>query len=71
MFGLRLDMSELCQICLAWGRICRVKQEHALWKSRSGAKTMNLGPDKLIACKLNIIDLREIKEIIREQLEAT
>jgi hypothetical protein len=32
---------------------------------------MNLGPDKLIACKLSIIDLREIKEIIREQLEAT
>jgi hypothetical protein len=61
-------MSGLCQICLAWGRICSVKQEYTLRKRRSGAKTMNLGPDKLIACKLNTTDLREIKETTRSKL---
>jgi hypothetical protein len=61
MFGLRSDMSGLGRICLAWGRIYPVKQEHTLQKSRSGAKTMNLGLDELTTCKLNTIELREIK----------
>jgi hypothetical protein len=30
-------------------------------ESRSGAKTMNLGSDKLTTCKLNTIELREIR----------
>jgi hypothetical protein len=29
---------------------------------------MNLGPDKLTACKLNTIELREIKGITRSNL---
>jgi hypothetical protein len=58
MFGLRLDISEL-------GQICPVKLDLALWKSRSGANTMNLGPDKLTVHKLNTIELREIKGTTR------
>jgi hypothetical protein len=68
MSGLGSDISGLC-----W--ICSVKQEHALGldkqeqqKSRSGAKTMNLGLDKLTTCKLNTIELREIKETTRSNL---
>jgi hypothetical protein len=60
MSGFRSDMSGLCRICLSWGQICPVKPEHAQQKSRSGAKTMNLGPDKLTACKLTTLELREI-----------
>jgi hypothetical protein len=70
MSGLRSDISGLC-------RICPVKQEHALGldkqeqqKSRSGAKTMNLGLDKLTTCKLNTIEPREIKETTRSNLNS-
>jgi hypothetical protein len=58
MSGLRLDISGL-------GQICSVKLDLALWKSRSGAKTMNLGPDKLTVHKLNTIEVREIKGTTR------
>jgi hypothetical protein len=50
------------------GRICLVKLNLTLWKSRSGAKMINLGPDKLTACKLNTIELREIKGTTRSNL---
>jgi hypothetical protein len=39
-----------------------------LWKSRLGAKTMNIGPDKLTTYKLNTIELREIKGTTRSNL---
>jgi hypothetical protein len=53
MSSLRLDMS-----CLDW--ICLVTRNFEQWKSRSGAKTMRLGPDKLTISKLDKIELREI-----------
>jgi hypothetical protein len=61
MSNLRSDMSVLC-----W--ISSVKLDLMLWKSRSGAKMMNLGPDKHTTCKLNTIELREIRRIIRSNL---
>jgi hypothetical protein len=42
--------------------------KHALWKSRSGAKMINLGLNKLTAAKLNTIELREIKGTTRSNL---
>jgi hypothetical protein len=39
-------------------------------KSRSGDKMMNLGPDKLMACKLNTIELREIKGTSRSNINS-
>jgi hypothetical protein len=61
-------MSGLGQICLAWGQIYPINQEHTLRKSRLRAKTMNLGPDELTACKLDTIELREIKGTTRSNL---
>jgi hypothetical protein len=61
MSGFRSDMSRLCRICLG-------NLDLTLQKSRSGAKMMNLGPDKFTACKLNTIDLREIKRTTRSNL---
>jgi hypothetical protein len=55
-------MFGLCQICL-------INLDLELRKSRSNAKTMNLGPDKLTTCKLNTIELREIKGITRSNLK--
>jgi hypothetical protein len=60
MSDLRSDMSELGQICLVWGRICPVTRNFVRWKSRSGAKTMWLGPNKLTISKLDNMELREI-----------
>jgi hypothetical protein len=39
-------------------------------ESRSGAKMMNLGPDKLKTCKLNTIELKEIRRTTRSNLIA-
>jgi hypothetical protein len=61
MSGPRLDMSGLCRICL-------VKLDLMMQKNRSGAKTMNLDLDKLTACKLNTIELRELRRTIRSNL---
>jgi hypothetical protein len=44
-------MSRLC-------RICPGKLDLALWKNRSGAKIMDLDPDKLTTSKLNNMKLR-------------
>jgi hypothetical protein len=38
-------------------------------KSRSGVKTMNIGPDKLTTCKLSTKKLRENKGITRNNLK--
>jgi hypothetical protein len=48
-------------------RIYPVTRKFAQWKSRSEAKTLRLGPDKLTISKLDNIELREIMG----QLEAT
>jgi hypothetical protein len=53
MSGLRLDMSGL-------GQICPVTRKFVEQKSRSGAKTMRLGPDELAISKLDNIEIREI-----------
>jgi hypothetical protein len=50
------------------GRISLVKLDLMLRKSISGAKTMNLGPDKLTGCKLNKIGLMEIWRTTRNNL---
>jgi hypothetical protein len=68
MSGLRSDMSELGRICPILGQVCLVKLDHALQKSRSGAKMMNLSPNKLTTCNLNTIELREIKGTTRSNL---
>jgi hypothetical protein len=54
-------MSGLCRICL-------VKLDLAQQKSRLGAKMINLGPDKLMPCKLNTIELIEIRRTTRSNL---
>jgi hypothetical protein len=53
MSGLRVDMFGELQICPVWfrGRICSVNQDNAKWKSRSGAKMINLGHDKVTTSK--------------------
>jgi hypothetical protein len=61
MLGIGSDMSGL-------GHICPVKLDLALRKSRSGAKMMNLGPDKLMTHKVNAIELREIKGTTKSNL---
>jgi hypothetical protein len=59
MFGLRSDMSGLGQICPARGRICLVTRNFMQRKSRSGVKTMCLGPDELTINKLDNMELRD------------
>jgi hypothetical protein len=63
MSGLGLNMSGL-------GRICLVTKNFEQRKSRSGAKTMRLGPDKLTISKLENIDLREITGATRSNLNS-
>jgi hypothetical protein len=63
MFRLRSDMSGL-------GRICPVTRNFEQRKSRSGAKTMCLGPDKLTISKLDNIELREIMGVNRSNLNS-
>jgi hypothetical protein len=47
------------------GRICPVTRNFVQQKSRSGAKTMRLGPDKLT------IELREITGTTRSNLNSS
>jgi hypothetical protein len=61
MSSLRLDMSGL-------DRICPVTKNFAQRKSRSGAKTMPLGPNKLTISKLDNMELREIMGTTRSNL---
>jgi hypothetical protein len=65
MFVLKSDMSELGQICLVWGLDMSSHQ-----KSRSGAKTMCLGPNKLTISKLDNMELREITGTTRSNLSS-
>jgi hypothetical protein len=61
-------MYGLGQICPVRGQIWLVKLDLAQWKSRSGAKTMNLGPNKLTTCKLSTKKVRENKGTTRNNL---
>jgi hypothetical protein len=63
MSGLRLDMSDLDRICL-------VNRNFVQRKSRSGAKTMRLGPNKLTISKLDNMELREITGTTRSNLNS-
>jgi hypothetical protein len=63
MFSLRSDMSEI-------GRICPITRNLEHRKSRSGAKTMSLGLDKLTISKLDNMDLRESTGTIRSNLKS-
>jgi hypothetical protein len=63
MSGLRSDMSGL-------GRICPVTRDLVQRKSRSGAKTMRLNPDKLTISKLDNMELREITGTTRSNLNS-
>jgi hypothetical protein len=63
MSGLRLDMSDLDRICL-------VNRNFVQRKSRSGAKTMHLGPNKLTISKLDNMELREITGTTRSNLNS-
>jgi hypothetical protein len=70
MSGLRLDMSDLGQICPAQGRIYPVTRNFVQRKSRSGVKMMRLGPDELTISKLDNMELREIMGITRSNLNS-
>ncbi len=61
--GFRSDMSGL-------GRICPVTRNFVERISRSGGKTMCLGPDKLTIIKLDNMKLREIMRTIRSNLNS-
>jgi hypothetical protein len=63
MSALRSDMSGL-------GRICPVTRTFEQQKSRSGAKTMRLGPDKFTISKLKNIELRKITGATRSNLNS-
>jgi hypothetical protein len=56
MSDLRADMSGGNRICLAQVWICPTKQVFTLRNSRSGAKKIHLGPDKLTICKQDTIE---------------
>jgi hypothetical protein len=59
MSNLRSDMSGLGRICPVWSPIFLVKLDLSQRKSRSGDKTMNLGPNKLTTSKLGTKKLRK------------
>jgi hypothetical protein len=63
-------MSSLGRICPARGRIYPVTRNFMQQKSRSGAKTMRLGPDKLTISKLDNMELREIMGTTRRNLNS-
>jgi hypothetical protein len=63
MSGLRSDMSRL-------GQICPVTRNFAQRKSRSRARMIHLGPDKLTISKLGNMELREITGTIRRNLNS-
>jgi hypothetical protein len=71
MFGLRSDMSGIGQICLVWGSDSPVTRNFMQRKSRSEAKTIRLGPDKLTVSKLDNMKLREITGTIRSNINSS
>jgi hypothetical protein len=52
------------------GRICPVTKNFVQRKSKSGAKTMRLGLNKLTISKLDNMELREIMRITRSNLNS-
>jgi hypothetical protein len=52
------------------GWICPTTRNFAQQKSRPGAKIMRLSPDKLTIRKLDNIELREITETTRSNLNS-
>jgi hypothetical protein len=61
MSDLRFNMSGLDQIC-------PITRNFEQRKSRSGVKTIRLGPDKLTISKLDNIEFREITRATRSKL---
>jgi hypothetical protein len=64
MYGLRSGMSGL-------GQICPVTRDFMQRKSRSGAKTMCLDPNKHTISKLDNMELTEIMGITRSNLNSS
>jgi hypothetical protein len=64
MSSLMSNMSEV-------GRICLITRNLVQWKSRLGAKTMRLGPDKLTISKLDNMELREITGTTRSSINSS
>jgi hypothetical protein len=58
-------------ICQIWGWICPVIRNFMSQKSRSGGKTMRLGPDKLTVNKLDNMELREITGTTRSNINSS
>jgi hypothetical protein len=52
------------------GWICPITKTFEQQKSRSGAKTIRLGPNKLTISKLNNIELRELIGTTRSNLNS-
>jgi hypothetical protein len=63
MSDVKSDMSRL-------GQICQVNRNFTHQKSRSGAKTMCLGPNKLTISKLDNIELIEITGMTRSNINS-
>jgi hypothetical protein len=53
------------------GWICPVTRNFMQEKSRSEAKTMCIGPDKLNISKIDNMELRKITKIIRNNLNSS
>jgi hypothetical protein len=52
------------------GQICSVTRNFVQWKSRSGAKTMRLGPNELTISKVDNMEFREITGTTRSNLNS-
>jgi hypothetical protein len=72
MSDLRAEMSGELRICSVnsgyvrfRGRMCSVNQDNTQWKSRSGAKTMNLGLNKLMTSKQYTLEHMKIRGTTR------
>jgi hypothetical protein len=70
MSGHRSDMFSLGRICLVSGLDMSGHQKLQAAESRPGAKMMRLGPDKLTIRKLDNIELRQIMETTRSNLNS-
>jgi hypothetical protein len=64
-------MSGLDRYIRFGGQICSVTRNFMQRKSRSGAKMMHLGLDKLTISKLDNMELREITGITRSKLNSS
>jgi hypothetical protein len=61
-------MSSKLRICPVQDRICLVNQDYEQLKSRSEAKMMNLGPDKLTTNMQDPIEHIELNRATRSNL---